>query len=363
MRGIAMALVMLQHSYHLVNPDLLTPTTDFIVYFTTKIASVAFMAVSGMMISYFLFTRNDWQAVYSRFAKRAILLIVLAHPAIWLTRYFYYDAAMRSTLYGLNHEYPITDTIGLSLLIAPLIIRSTSTRFRIVLAVCVLAFTPFAVAFFMPQSPVLSMAKEAVFGQTVDRSILQVGWPLVPWLAIFLLGSFVAEGLDGVRKGRLSASTLSKHMVRTAFWLAPLGVVLTAAYKILKMQFGDSWDLDFFKAIYPGRTTSLLPIYLAVLLIVYAFLMTRIDVRGKHDRVTWFFSVFGRTSLFTYIMQFAVIHSVPSLMGLKGKLNSWQPLVLFAIGLPICWSISYAYGRLRGWIGADDYEQLSALKP
>jgi uncharacterized membrane protein len=359
MRGIAMALVIFQHAYSHISSGQLHPYADFAVYFSTRVASVAFMAVSGMMISYFLFTKTDRTAVYMRFAKRALFLLLIGRPIVWLMRYFFYDAKMQDPLYGLLHEYPITDTIAFSLLVAPFIILATSTRARLIVAASILVIARFAIVLIQPQSSALTIVKEIVVGQTTDRAILMIGWPLLPWLAIFILGSYIAKGLADVRSGLLSSVQLARRMRTAAFWLIPIGVLLSVCYWILKAKFGGGWDLRFFQAIYPSRTTTFLPIYLGALLLLFSYLMQWIDVNGSYNRAGWVFSVFGRTSLFTFMTQFLVMHSIPALLGLKGTLNSWQPLILFVVGSSICWCISYSYGRVRGWISADDYVQLS----
>ena len=358
-----MILVIMQHAYHLIDPSKALGPVNLTIYGITRMASVAFMAVSGMMISYFLETRPDWKQVQSRFAKRAIFLILFAHPAIALVRYYYYDGdRLHHFLLSMYQDYPITDTIAFCLLLAPLIIRFTKPAGRVALIVAMLAVTPLVSAFYQPTSGVPVILKIALFGKVGTESAVSVPWPLIPWLAIFLCGALMGEGLASIRTGHLPIAELVRKMRKTAFWLAGVGVVLSVGYKVLKMQMGGSWDPNFFDAIYPTRTTSLLPIYLAVLLGIFSFLMVRIDIRHKYDRAAWFASVFGRTSLFTYISQFAVVHTTPALLGLKGHLTLTGYVILFVVGLPISWLISYSYGRFRGWITQHDYSRLVGMQ-
>jgi len=360
MRGVAMILVIMQHAYHLIDPSEVTGIADYAIYGITKMASVGFMAISGMMIGYFLFYRPDWKRVQVRFAKRAAFLILFAHPAIALIRYYYVETdRMQHFLNGLYLEYQITDTIALSLLIAPLLLLHLKPAVRIALIIVALIATPLISAYFQPASGILLTLKIALFGEIGHESNLLVTWPLVPWLAIFLSGGIIGEMLASVRKGKLTISALVYRMQKSAVILAVVGMVLTLGYKLLKMQFGDIWNPHLFEVIYPSRTTSFLPIYLAVLLTVFSLLMVRIDSRHKYDRAAWFASIFGRTSLFTYVTQFAVVHTAPALLGLRGHLNLWQYAVLFVVGVFVTWIMSYTYGRLRGWITVDDYARLA----
>jgi uncharacterized membrane protein len=359
MRGVAMILVIVQHAYHLIDPSRVYGPVDFTIYGVTKMASVAFMGVSGMMIGYFLYVRPDWRQVQRRFARRAVFLILFAHPAIATARYFYFAGdRWHHYLHSLYYDYPITDTIGLCLLIAPAVMHHIRPMRQLVLIVVSLLVTPLIVAFWQPGSSVLVTIKAVLFGTIGSNAIISFGWPLVPWLAIFLCGSFMGKGLASARSGKVSIGELSRRMRRWAVALFVVGLILAGGYKLLKMQFGDTWDPSLFHAIYPSRTTSLLPVYLAILLWVFSLLMSRVDLHGRYDRLAWAASVFGRTSLFTYIVQFLPVHSLPGLLGLKGHLNLWQYVVLAAFALVSTWLMSYGYGRLRGWVAEDDYARV-----
>ncbi len=358
MRGTAMVLVILQHCYHLIDPLSVGSATTFILYITTRMASVAFMAVSGMMISFFMFSAADWWVVYRRFARRALLLLLVVHFAIPLARYFLYQSdrtgmLIRSFLF----DYQITDTIALALLTVPFAIRYMNTVSRAVLAAGLIILTPIVIVLYQPDFFLGQVLRNVLFAGLADPPSPSFGWPLAPWFAIFLCGTFMGSALRDVKSGKLDTATLVSKMRRVGLYLAILGLILTAIYRVLKVEFGAEWGIGLFTAIYPSRTTSLLPVYLAILLWIFAYLMTRIDLGGRMTRLSWGLSVFGRTSLFTYVTQFVFAHSLPGLFGLRGQLNFWMFLALFAISVVATWSLSYTYGRLRGWIAPDDFRR------
>jgi len=355
MRGLAMVLVILQHCYQVVDPHRITAISDLIIYLPTRMASVAFMAVSGMMISFFLYSTVDWKRVYRRFAKRAVMLLLVGHAAIHVARYFYYDpVGLQTLLDHILYDYPITDTIALALLTAPFIIRFVGTRSRAMIAVALLAVTPVVLILFRPTGEAALVVRGLVFGGVPGSHWAVVGWPLLPWVGIFLCGSLLGQALAQVRTGAASLNDLVRQMRRAGTVLMAAGVILTGAYKAAAYLFGP-FDPVVFNALYPSRTTSLLPIYLAVLLWTFAYLMAAIDGRGQTGRVAWALSVFGRTSLFTYVNQFIFVHSLPALLGLKWKIGVAGFVVLFLCALPASWLVSFAYGRIRGWIVAGDY--------
>jgi uncharacterized membrane protein len=356
MRGTAMVLVILQHCYHLIDPLSVGHSTTLILYLTTKIASVAFVSVSGMMIGFFLVSTTDWMAVYRRFARRALLLLLVIHTAIPVARYFLHESDRTARLVrGILFDYQITDTIAIALLLVPFAIRFMNTVSRVVLAVGLLVVTPIVIVLYQPGSLFGQVLKSALFGGASNAPALAIGWPLAPWLAIFLCGSLMGSALYRVKSGKIGMDSLVKKMRTTGVYLAILGLVLTVIYKILKVEFVGEWSARLFDAIYPSRTTSLLPVYLAILLWLFAYLITTIDIGRRITRLTWYLSVFGRTSLFTYVAQFIFAHSLPGLLGLSGRLNFWMFLSLFAVSITATWSLSYSYGRLRGWIKSDDF--------
>lgn len=357
-----MVLVLLQHSYLSANRELIPSFVDLLLWGTTYCAAVAFVSISGMMYTYFLYTQSNLRSVYRRYAARAAFLILVAHPAINVTTYYfrllviYGDSSMHRTLLErLFLDFPITDTIGVCLLVAPVFIIYFGPVLRGVTILTMLLTTLFFRAFVIPAEPSYLIPAEAIFGALGLRA---VNWsPLVPWLAIFLTGSFVGQALARVKQGTLKVSVLIHEMNRAGIALAVCGIILTTSYKLLKMTFGGVWSPNLFLAIYPGQTTTLLPGYFAVLLWVLAALMQRIDISGRYDRFVWLLSIAGRTSLFTFVVQFAVVESVPALLGYKRSLGLTGFLFLFIVGQIIMWFLSYAYGRLRGWFQKNDYAE------
>jgi hypothetical protein len=96
---------------------------------------------------------------------------------------------------------------------------------------------------------------------------------------------------------------------------------------------------------------------LAALAWLLSGLIHQIDIAGNYNRIFWFLSIMGRTSLFTFVIQFAVVQSFPAMLGFKGSLGLKGYLLLFIMGLTVTWLLSYSYGRLRGWFQNNDYAE------
>jgi len=313
------------------------------------------------MYSYFLYTHSDWRLAYRRYATRAAFLLLAVHPVIILASYYFNAAGHAGSAGSLTFldqillNFLITDMIAVCLLVASVFVIGLSTFQRAVVIVAMLMSGVLFRAFVLPEEPHWAILQEATFG---GLGLPKVFWiPLVPWLAIFLTGSFAGYALARFQKGALNISALVRGMKNAGIILAVCGVVLTIGYKMLKIAFGGDWSPNLFLAIYPGQTTTLLPGYLAVLALLFAALVQQIDISGRYNRLFWLLSILGRTSLFTFVIQFAVVESVPAILGFKGALTLAGFFILFSSGLVVVWILAYLYGRLRNWISPNDYAE------
>jgi len=346
-RGLAMILVIYSHAKIVLDPGTVSNLTYTLLQYSSMIASVTFMVVSGTMISYFLYSGRSFDRVYYRYLKRAALLLIIVHPIIRFLAYPVFAGEVSFFNY-LTRYVPITDTIGVSLLIAPFLIIRLNDRARALVIIACLTISPLIAEFVLLDNSYLTGLKELIFGAAHGQpTVMYVFFPIVPWLGIFLIGSYFGKVITGLQKGSISMPAISRLARRYAVELALFCLFTIGAYKILKMQFGTVWDMQIFHLLYPQRTTSFLPGFLAIIILAVSFLVTRIDYSGHYGFFSRAAAVFGRTSLFTFVTQFAVVWSLPTLIGIK---NSWD---IFGFAgyviatLIICWLLSFGYEHLR----------------
>lgn len=363
LRGFAMVLVIAEHAYHFVGRENSSGLVDALVYSTTRIAPVAFLAISGLMLGWFLGTSPDPRRVTRRYARRAFFLLLLAHPAIQLARYFNTDADPMAVLRDrLLLELTIVDTIALCLLVAPLLLRKLSSGRIALMAVGFLCVTPVIIVLWQPDTVAGHVLATALFGSLDDAPALNVSWPLIPWLGLFLFGALAGRSLADVRSGRVDARDAQRRLLGWAAGLMTVGVALMAAYKGLRLGFTGIVPEQVFRTVYPtpSAATGYVPIYLALLAIGLAIAVAHVEFGGRYNRLLWVLSVFGRTSLFTYVTQFLFVHSLPAALGLRGRLTLLDAAGLACFAMLATWLLAYAYGRARGWIAADDYARLTS---
>jgi len=359
-RGFAMVLVICQHSYLSVNQKLIAPSLNTLIWVITGFAAVAFVSISGAVYSYFLFLHSDWKAVYRRYVARAALMILVAHPVISILSYYFRMEFEPSLWLPLTISerillnFPITDIIAICLLISPMLILRIRPVMRALLIMIMLTIAPVIVALAHPTSPVASYIIEAIFGVPGEPRFFW--YPLIPWLAIFLSGSFLGREVALAKSGLLDSGTLVRRLKMAGKYLAVCCIALLTGYKLLKINFVYEWDPSFFLAIYPRQATMLLPGYFAVFTWYFVTNLERIDMKGNINRFDWLLSIFGRTSLFTFIVQFAVVESAPAFLGYTGLFGMTGFLMLFILGLTIMLALSYFYGRMRSILPHQDYK-------
>lgn len=358
MRGGAMILVIIAHSFLLCDPAKLD--SRFYSYFAlgTGIASVTFMFTSGMTITYLMLARDDQPKVQRRFVKRGLFLLFVIHPVIRLVSYpFFSDTG--DILHNMIRDYPITDTIGLCLITAPALVRTTGQAARIKLIIALLLLTLAVRLWWHPGPGFGEIVKIALFGPVTNAaSGLIVAFPLAPWLAIYLCGSMSGEIFYTIKQRLISPQDAAMQLMRSGWRLLPIGIALAVLYIALKKLNPFGWSSETLLILYPSRTTFLLPWYLGLIHLACAYLIRNVDGRGRYHRVYWGMSIFGRNSLFTFVLQFALVWSIPALLGLKGAAGYPEFVTIIIAATIISWVLAYGYGRIRNRVVANDYAQL-----
>ncbi len=356
-----MVMVIVQHAYLNVDETLVPKPFASLIWLSTAFAAVAFVSISGLVMGCFYTLTPRWTKLYKKTVKRGLVLLVVAHPLINALSYFF-RMAHQPDLYGhlplagrVFLDFPVTDTIAVCLLISPviLLLRRASVQW---IVVCVLLLGAQLVPALTPDSgPTGSILKEVFLG-TAGESPTWYWFPLLPWIAIFLSGVGIGRGMAEVAGGGRPVSTFNRQMLKTAVVLALISVALTLGHHFLERAVVfTGWRSAVMEALRPRQHTGLFPGYLSILLFLYLAASRRLSTAKTASRTIWILSVFGRTSLFTFVIQYAVVESIPALLGLTTNIGVGRYLVLLAAGLLTVWGLAYGYGRMRGSIQKDDF--------
>lgn len=359
LRGFAMVLVILQHSYLSVAPRLMVGWRNFALWYVTHLAAIAFVSISGATFSYHLFAEGDWTVVYRKVVFRAIFFLIVVHFAINLASHYFLASLgpgitpNLSTFQWLVCGVPITDVIGLCLMISPVIILHLNTKIRAILVVLMLTASALIPTYWHPETYEQRMIAEAFVGSRGEPTWFW--WPLFPWLAIFVCGSFVGRALSGLKTGETHVRDLVIALTKWGFLLLTCSIALILFYEALRAIYASESHADLLYALYPRRTTLLLPAYFAILVWLFAGFLYVNNVKKHFTRAQWILTVIGRTSLFVFMVQYLIVEDIPAFVGFAGSLDISSALLLFFIGSIVVWSCAYLYGRWRGWVSRGDY--------
>jgi len=362
-RGLVMVIMALDHVRDLLhtpaltqNPTDLATTTPaiFLTRWITHLCAPTFVFLSGVSAYLSLRKRNSPEA--RRFLlKRGLVLIVLELTVINFA--FWFDIQFRSLM--LQVIFAIGGGLMVLSLLARLPVRWVAgIGFGIVLLHNLLPFAPFA-------NPVGSFVWSLLFRTNVfvvsPELMVLVGYPLIPWLGIMLLG-FAA--------GRLFEQPATSR--RRQLWQLGLGALgLFLALRFLNL-YGDPAPWSVQKSglltVLSFLNVSKYPpslLYTAVTIGLALLILAAAD--GASNALTRLLTVYGQVPMFYYLIHWYLVHLFMLAMSFaqgytwadvpSGPLNFGRPegagislggvygvwLALVAVLYPLCrW-----YGRYK----------------
>jgi uncharacterized membrane protein len=303
----------------------------------TKIATPAFLLISGMMIGFLHAGREeDARArARARLADRALFLLVVARPFIALAH------VPRSGWHCFNYVY-VTDTIAVCVLAGCFFVPRMGARARAFLGALLIGLTWVAIPLWNP--PLASLRrvlKDVVFGFERADSLLYT-FPLLPWLGVYLMGSCLGDRLGRSPPGASArtffltgaAATATALAAKVAWWMRPhdAGVdghsLLTHLTSPLQKE-------------PPGP--AYLAFYGGIALVLVAALLA-LEARGRLAAPRRALAVLGRASLFAFVVQYYVYYV--GLYLLHPRPSGTWPIVLAG-------SIGFLWALAALWIRRD----------
>lgn len=317
-----------------------TKTFDRLIVLS-MVASPTFILVSGITLGYM---QQGGAEAYARFrAKlrdRAILLLTVAH--VLMAPAFYYMAPSSGQAW---RALPITDTIGVCLLLGPAIVERLSARGRVWLA-AVLVAASWATIYAIPETAGVGVriVENALVGFRRE-SWWFYSFPVVPWLGVYLFGTAVGQAIG--REPAVRPNGLSVVLLRWAGAAAAAALLLGAATRSVARLFAGS-PVARDVALRLGNPVGKVPpspeyllVYGSAGLVMTAAAATLIE-RGWLPWVTRRAIDIGRASLVVFVVQ-GYLYYLIELHWLPPR-HLWP--LMFAASLVI------VYGVSRAWLAA-----------
>jgi uncharacterized membrane protein len=295
-----------------------TDLMQFLTRFTGVPVAPGFFFMAGFMVALTTFAREARgvapSEVTRRLLVRGLVLILVDALVMGLPR----------AVMGF-YSFMVLSSIGVAV-IAIALLRNVSSRVLAVAAIGILALHPLLDVSSLP------VALRAILYEPVRTGAFRSMYPIVPWIAIVVLGFVV--GRDSLRRFRPAR-----------LWTA-LAVLSLIVFLVVRLAggYGNAYayehiaSLDFWRfAKYPPDLAFLSWSFACVFLTL-ALLRTFV----ASDTPQWLrpFEIFGRVPFFFYVVHFYVLGIAAAIVrthfGLAGTYAIWSALLL-AMTWPCLW--------------------------
>jgi uncharacterized membrane protein len=308
-RGASMLLVCLAHFQSSYLKHVGVPETTEALDRITRAATPTFILISGFVLGFLHFANQGrFDRVRRNLVDRALFLLTAARVAIIVAH-----IPIVGLLGALDIVF-VTDIIAVCVLVGTVVVPAVGTAGRAALGILLYAAATLIVLLWVPQEgsgP--QIVKHFLVGHR-RHSVFIYGFPILQWLAVYLVGTALGEWL-----ARLRAASQSTGFAR----LIGLGSALVAAGML-------SWGLRSELALLPifsnlGPTGALFyltspwqklppgPAYLFFYLGMAVFLVTAclwLDRVRPGAAILGVFALLGRNSLAVFVMQYFVYYSL-----------------------------------------------------
>lgn len=191
-RGLAMILVCLSHFWglHLVINEMDSEGWVSALLAVTKVAAPMFVLISGMLLGYQLQVRNDARVFRLRVLDRALFLLTVGHMLIAIPGALRYGGLGPSFMRGF-----MTDTLAVCLVVGVLVMPLVKGRHLIFLGGAGMMAEWLVWALWVPDAA-WAHTVSAVFIGPVSGDPVFFNFPLLPWVAWYLVGCGIGKRMD-----------------------------------------------------------------------------------------------------------------------------------------------------------------------
>lgn len=347
-RGFAMLGVFVAHFGAGIRAD--HPQVASVLRIMGMYASPLFVLTSGAMLGYLLaaLPGERRERMRIRLVDRGIFLLTAGHLALSLAFYLRYGDARRALV-----EVHITDAIGFAILVGALIAHRWPPGARLAVA-AVAHVVGLLLAFHWHPADWTGYAlKVAIAGDVAIGTVGRSSFPLIGWLALYLLGSVLGE--------RLVAARRSGNAVRFGAILVGAGLGAVATSLLLKGAYYQSspfvgsapavmspgWRALYIitspVAKYPPATAYFLAFGGLAIILLGCCLLT--DGRRAFAPFHRWAAVMGQASFAVYVAQQYLLLVLLPTVRLQGPVAIGLAFVGATISL---WSFAFAWRR---WVG------------
>ena len=315
----------------------------------SMIASPSFVLISGMTLGV-LGTRNpeDLPHLRIRLLDRGLFLLLVGHFVLSVSQ------LRRNTIAGAFYTSFLTDALAVAMIVGPRIVSVTGRSLRIAISLMIYCAGWVASACWLPSSDGGTQIQRYVFGSlpTNISGARTLVFPVVPWLAVYLLGTVFGEYVgDCYRKGE-------RARARKLFLVAGLGFMcLGAAIYFVTRRIQTVHALVTQSMLATLLTSPTLkfppgPAFIAYFGgsgLVFMWLVLELQARGGFPWLVESLRRVGYASLPVFILQYFLYSALIRPANLR--YTAWWPLLFLGTLVPM-WTLATL------WCRADEANRL-----
>jgi len=293
------------------------------------VASPTFMVISGMMLG-FLYRKSGarFDGIRRTLIDRGLFLLTIGHVAIVVAHIAVSGSIAVAFTWGF-----ITDAIGFSIVVGPLIITRLSPQARVVIALGLYMVSWLAIAAWAPNGALLGFFKETLFGNLEGNEHYFYNFPLVPWFCIYLLCSVLGERL-ATHYARGDRRAMSRLVLKATIACAALAALLIAYRLAADRGWAPAGELVL-ALTGPRHKLPPSPAYFlsySAIGLAIMWVLLEAERRGWFTRSLAVLALLGQSSLFVFVLQYYVFYTVIFLLPLPYT-PLWPLILAAAAGL------------------------------
>jgi uncharacterized membrane protein len=304
------------------------PASSSLMQFLTRFTGVpvapGFFFMAGFMVAVTTFARENRGVAPSEVTRRLLIrgLVLIAVDAVVM--------GLPRALMGF-YSFMVLSSIGVAI-IAVALLRNVPSRILVVGALAVLALHPLIDVSSLP------VALQAIVYEPVRTGAVRSLYPIIPWIAIVVLGFVV--GRDSLQR---------EHAVR--FW-SVLAVASLVVFGVVRLSggYGNAYAYDSIAseafwsfAKYPPDLAFLSWSFACIFLTLAA--LRTVAARGT-PRWLRPLEIFGRVPFFFYVVHFYVLGIAAALLGTRVGLAETYAIWI-ALLIVMTWPCMWYYRKKR----------------
>ena len=280
------------------------------------VASPTFMIISGTMLGYLYALNNkNFSRIRLKLIDKGLFLVIAGHVIITLAHIPIAGGIQKAVRWGF-----ITDIIGFSIILGPLLIDKIDFRWRIFGSISLFVMNWILIFSWYPENIILVFLKETFVGVFKgELKIYEYNFPAIPWFALYFLSSCLGEKI-----GQSVLDQKRSNITRLIFRLAIIS--LSLALILFLFPYLLTWAVQGMTLVHLRvffDPFQKLPPSLGYFFcyggcgLMITFLLFKFNTIRLVSKIIEYTSIIGKTSLFVFLIQYFIYFTVFPLLALN----------------------------------------------